>query len=287
MSKQKHFIVIGGMNMDILGTSSVSQTERDSLPGQVALVPGGVARNIAQHLAKAGHRVELLCPMGTDALSDILRASCEHLGIGLSYAIQTDCPTSTYMAIHDMDGDMRCAINDMRTMECLTGEVIEQAIQRGIPADVCVLDANIAESALISAANTLTCPLVADPVSSVKSVRLLPILQRLFAIKPNRLEAFAMTGADNVEEAASILLRKGVQQVFISLGKEGVYYADTHESGIIRSDAIHVASLTGAGDAMTAAIAICVGQGLSAKETATRAIMASKIYLLSKQSEHQ
>lgn len=279
----KRFLVIGGMNMDILGTSHTPYTQGDSLPGEVNLGPGGVGRNIAHHLANAGHSVELLCPLGKDTLADLLKTACQQMNIGLRYAVQTSFSTSTYLAIHDQEGDMRCAVNDMRAMDALTSDVISDLLSKGIQADACVLDANLSASALKTAANMLSMPLIADPVSAVKCVRLLPILDRLAAIKPNRLEALALTGASSVEKAAEFLLQQGVQKVFISLGKEGVYFADARDKGLMPVPDISQASQTGAGDAMTASIAVSTSLGLGVLETAKRAVQASHHYLQNKQ----
>jgi len=50
-------LVIGGANMDILGMPGEHFAWRDSNIGRVMLSPGGVGRNMAEHLARAGARV--------------------------------------------------------------------------------------------------------------------------------------------------------------------------------------------------------------------------------------
>ena len=51
-------IVIGGMNLDLLGMVDTPLTARDSNPGRVISRPGGVGRNIAARLC--GEQVPLL-----------------------------------------------------------------------------------------------------------------------------------------------------------------------------------------------------------------------------------
>lgn len=93
------------------------------------------------------------------------------------------------------------------------------------PADAVVLDANLEAETLVFIAENCTVPLYADPVSTAKAPRLLGALKRLRAIKPNAMEAMALTGEKDPERAALALLERGVEQVFISLGRDGMLAA--------------------------------------------------------------
>lgn len=57
------------------------------------------------------------------------------------------------------------------------------------------------------------------------------MLDKLTALKPNRMEAELLSGVTirdeaDVQKAAKVLLDKGVQQVYISLGSDGLYAED-------------------------------------------------------------
>ncbi|HSK67781.1 MAG TPA: PfkB family carbohydrate kinase, partial [Candidatus Limnocylindria bacterium] len=268
MKASPRVLVIGGMNADVLATCEGEYREGDSVPGRLALRPGGVGRNVAAALAAHGARVELLTALGTDGNSNTLRASCAALGIGLSLSLTVPGPSPAYVAIHSRDGRMRAAVNDMAALEAITPECLEGMAGELSSFDACVLDANLREDTLVKAAHILRCPLVADPVSAAKAPRLSRILPRLHAVKPNLLEALAMTGREDAEGAAARLLGMGVRRVFISLGPEGVYWADGTTQGRVPVHAVLTASETGAGDAMTAGIAWGAAIGLSTVETA-------------------
>lgn len=272
-------LVIGGMNLDILGVPANQFVSGDSLPGTVSQRPGGVARNIAQQLAQQGAVVELICPLGNDRVAELLKASCAQLGIGLRFAIQTDLPSPSYLAIHDSQGEMVAAINDMRAMDVLHGEALRQKLQGLQGFDACVLDANLSDEALIAIAQTLTTPLIADPVSAAKCGRLKAILPRLQAVKPNLMEAQALTGCVDMEAAAQALLALGVQQVFISLGKDGVYYADKSKQSHLPAGHVQTAQTTGAGDVMTAGLALAIAQGADTRQAALRGMEAAYRFL--------
>ena len=57
-----------------------------------------------------------------------------------------------------------------------------------------LLDANLSEEALVFLAENLRAPLFADAVSAAKAPRLRPVLGRLTAFKPNRMEAELLSG---------------------------------------------------------------------------------------------
>lgn len=274
-------LVIGGMNMDILGTGSAPFLEGDSIPGRIEMRPGGVGYNIACRLAKAGVRTELLTLLGDDFNADMLRDACAIEGIGLSLSKRTSGPSPIYLAIHDRQGEMRAAVNDTKALEALDPFDLRKALSGANHFNACVLDANLSVACLQSAAASVNAPMIADPVSAVKCQRLLPVMGSLTAIKPNRMEAQAMTGENSPERAAEALIRLGVKQVFISLGAEGVFYSDRDHSGFHRGSRLAGVSVTGAGDAMAAGITLGVALGLPVDETALIGMRYSQDFLKS------
>jgi pseudouridine kinase len=281
-AKTLHILVIGGMNMDILGRSYSDFRANDSLIGQVEMLPGGVGRNIAAGLRRLGAEVEFLTVLGNDASALLLRESCAGLGIGLSLSLIADAPSPLYLAIHDQTGEMRAAINDMHVLELLNAGYIRQSLASHATFDACVLDANLGEGCLLAAAKSVKAHLVADTVSAAKCSRLLPLLPYLTAIKPNLLEAQALSGETEPGMAAARLLLMGVKQVYISMGAEGLYFADAGESGLLPVKHIPEARVTGAGDAMAAGITFGVAKGLSVRETAMLGQFTAENFLLKK-----
>ncbi|MBR3015606.1 MAG: carbohydrate kinase family protein [Clostridia bacterium] len=273
-------VVAGGMNLDVLGVPDKPLMPRDSTPGKITLRPGGVGRNIAARLQELGAEVSLITALGNDDRADTLSRLCRSSGIDLSLSVPTDCPAPCYLCIHDHMGDMALAVNDMSAMEQLTPEAMRARMETVNRADACVLDANLSEETLLYIAKNATVPLVLDPVSCAKAPRVKPILPYLTAIKPNRMEAEALVGERNVEKAADALLAAGVKNVFISLGAEGVYFADASDRGY--SPAIPLPNLpaTGAGDALCAGITVALLNGEPVREAARQGSVAAHQALL-------
>lgn len=255
--------VIGGVNADICGFPFAKPVMKDSNPGTVYVTPGGVGRNIAHDLRLMGMDVSLVAALGDDAFADMIRRSCAEIGIDLSMARTVHgARSSTYLYTTDELGDMLYAVNDMEITESLTPLFLASHKTEINRSDAVVIDANISPEAIEYLAKHITAPMYADPVSVAKCGRLAPLLPKLAAIKPNRLEAEALTGESDPCKAAEALLSMGVKRVFISMGADGMLAAEGDD--LIRLPAVkaEVVNTTGAGDAATAAITVAGVYGL-------------------------
>ncbi len=274
--------VVGGMNLDLLAIPDGPLLARDSTPGKITLRPGGVGRNIATRLTEAGANAHLITALGCDERAEMLARLCRESGIDLSLSVSTPCPAPCYLCIHDDKGDMVLAVNDMSAMEHLTPEAMESRMDALNQSDACVLDANLSPDTLSYIAARAAVPLILDPVSCAKAPRVRDILPHLAAIKPNRMEAEALTGERNIEKAAAALLKAGVRRVFVSLGAEGVYYADGSQAGYESARPLPTLPATGAGDAFCAGVTLSLLAGMdvsacarAGQEAAYRALMQS------------
>ena len=254
--------------MDIWGRPGKSLVPRDSNPGTVTMRPGGVGRNIAHNLRLLGLEVSLVAPIGGDVYASAVVDSCQALGIDLSMApVFKDMRSSTYLYITDETGDMELAISDMELCAALTPELVAPILPR-LKADAVVVDANLPPETIAYICENCPLPVYADPVSTVKAMKLQPVLHRLAAIKPNALEAERLTGESNPERAALALVDRGVQRVFLSLGAQGMIAADGKELLRLPGLATQVVNATGAGDAATAAIVLAGIRGMSLRDAA-------------------
>ena len=94
------------------------------------------------------------------------------------------------------------------------------------------------------------------------------VIGKFTAIKPNRLEAVQLSGEKNPEQAANWFLSKGTKHVYISLGAEGVYYADASDCGLIEAAKMQVENTSGAGDSLAAGIAMGMLRGMNTRDCA-------------------
>ena len=281
------FTVIGGANVDIGGRSAAALALHDSNPGFVTQRFGGVGRNIAHNLCLLGGRVSLITAIGGDLYGDSLRESCRALGMDLSHALLLpDRRSSTYLYVADETGDMLVGISDMEITRCLTPAALEPALEALNAADAVVVDANLEEETLCWIGEHCTAPLYADPVSSVKAPRLRPILGRLRALKPNALEAAALTGESEPEAALDALIARGVERVFLSRGAQGFLAAEGDRRLALPCEDLPVVNTTGAGDAALAALVWMDRRGGDLERCARAALHAGAVTSSCQEANH-
>ncbi|MDD4080228.1 MAG: PfkB family carbohydrate kinase [Eubacteriales bacterium] len=276
-------LVIGGMNVDILGVPAGNYRPGDSMPGVIRLSVGGVGFNIASNLARSGIAVTFITVIGNDHFARIAQDACQSLSLDMGLACRVADPSPTYMAVHHQDGAMAAAINDMASMAALKPSYL-QAHKNALSEfyDVCVIDANLPPDTIGVIPKYARASILADPVSVEKGRRLLPVLPRLAAIKPNAMEALALSGCKDIPDAAGWFLRQGVKQIFISLGEDGLYFASSEGSGCLPPKQVIKTPSTGAGDAMASGLAHGIASGKSAEDTAKLGLAAAAKFLNSK-----
>lgn len=280
------WIVAGGINMDILAKPAGAFRPGDSNPGSIMERPGGVGYNIARNLAGFGNQVLFLTALGGDSAGTALVRHAEERGLDLSWAlIKESHATSRYLAVHDGEGDMVAAINDMNIFDTMTADEIAPWTRLG-RRELCrgaVLDPNLPAPVLESLALAFTVRLYADAVSIAKIDRLSGVLPRLHGLKVNRLEAEHLTRVsiqktEDAALAADKLCQKGIRYVCISLGTDGALFADG-SAFVLGQPAgiIHDGNATGAGDAMAAAFAWAANEAFSLEDIARYGVAAATL----------
>ncbi len=277
--------VVGGVNVDIVGTPYAALIEQDSNPGRVEISYGGVGRNIAENLTRLGVPVELITVLGDDLHAQEIRSSCGKLGIGLRHAMRAPGQnTSTYLCLNNADGEMKLAVSDMGLYDRLTPDYLQGKLDAVNRSQLVVMDTNISEEAIGFLAENCTVPIFADPVSTQKAVKLKKHLGKIHTLKPNRIEAELLTGVKifnkaDLTKAANEFLRIGVKNIFLSLGQEGVFYADSQNQGLLPCSPANIVNTTGCGDAFLAAAAWAFSQDWPIQQAARAGLAASALCL--------
>ena len=279
----EYVVVVGGANVDICGRSRDNLVPADSNPGLVSMSIGGVGRNIAHNLSLLGADVRMLTAVGDDLNGQRLCAASTGAGIDMSHALRLkDERTSTYLYVTGPDGEMAVAVSDMSICERIAPGYLAKKKNLLENARAVVCDANIPPESLLWLAEHCTAPLFIDPVSTVKAVKLLPILGRIHTLKPNRLEAELLSGipiesGEDVEKAAEKLLEMGLSRVFISLGGDGMYAATRDGSCWMENLPCRMVNTTGCGDSAMAALVWAYLEGLSLADSVRAALAAGSI----------
>lgn len=255
-----YITVIGAANIDIGGTPYSPLIAADSNPGKINISSGGVGRNIAHNLIRLGMDVKLMTAVGGDPLGRDLLNYCRNLGMDTGCSlIADDNISSIYLYINDHEGDMQLALSDMDVCSLITPEYTDKNADIINGSSAVVADCNLSAETLMHIKDICKVPLFIDTVSVTKSAKIKKDLKGIYAVKPNILEAEELSGISiNTKEdcirAADIILENGAENVFISMGADGMLAADADNIFIVGRYDTHVVNTTGAGDAATAAI---------------------------------
>ncbi len=284
MDSENYILVAGGSNVDIQGVPSGSMVLHDSNPGRIEISPGGVGRNIAENLSLLNMDVKLISAVGGDSHGKMLIAESRRLGVDTDGMFVFDGEsTSTYLAVLDAGGELLIAVSCMDVLDRLTVEKMMERSEYFKNASLIILDANLNREVLRYIVEEFRdAPVFIDPVSSVKVEKIRDFSGKFHTIKPNGIEAEILTGvpiADrgSMEKAGDVLLARGTEQVFISLGGRGVFYKNRDRSGIAPPFPARVKNVTGAGDAVMAALAYGFRTRLSIAKTARFAAAAASL----------
>lgn len=264
LSDSPFVAIVGGANLDIHGRSKKKLRQRDSNPGDVHISAGGVARNIAENLARLGADSRLVSAVGADQHGQLLTRLSREAGIDVRHMHTiSSAKTSTYISVVDDDGDMLLGINDMGIVEMISVEMLQNQAAMLKQASLVVVDSNLHSDTLAWLFDVLNdVPIFADAVSVAKAPRLLPHLEKIHTLKAGANEVEALLGSDannqtQIVQAAVELHARGVARVFITRGEKGVYFSDGASSGArAASGSPHdVRNAGGAGDAFLAGLA--------------------------------
>lgn len=277
----KRICVIGGSNIDIMGTSIEPLRNFDSNPGIVGVGFGGVGRNIAQILALLEERTQLVSVFSSDSYGQAMKADCEKLGIDTSASIVTDAyPSSMYIAILNSNHDMQVAMSDMRNLREMTPQHLQPVLSSLEKDDMIVIDANLDMECIGYIAGHAPCPTAADPVSVSKCFRLKDVLKHLSIFKPNMYEAEQLSGIPIRDPESAVrnlnwFLEQGVKETVISMAAQGVLLGTDREKIWFTHRLIDLDNATGGGDSFLGAYLAARLHGTQPREAVHFAISAA------------
>lgn len=293
LNEKNSITCIGGANIDRKALSKQKVKLGSSNPVYTEETLGGVARNVAENLTRLGIHTKLLSFVGQDREGQSMIEASKQLGIDMSLTtIIPDERTGTYTALLDPNGEMIVSLADMDIYEKITVGMIEARWQQITTSKAIFVDTNISEEALhfiIEKSTSNDAFLFVDPVSSAKASKLPSDLTSVHTILPNKEEAEILSGIsieteDDYIHAATEIQKRGVSNVVITLGADGIFYKTKDDSGILSPIATNVVDVTGAGDAFAASLIYGIVEGLSFVEACQYGLAGSSLTLQSKQS---
>jgi len=258
-------LVLGAAGMDVVGRLEADLQPAASNPARIRRSYGGVARNVAENLARLGQPVRLITVLGNDRTGDDILEHSAAAGVDVSAVLRTqDYPTGFYMGILDKNGKLQLAVDDMRLLEEITPHYLQEQEALFKASSLVFVDANLPVKtlrAVVNLAKRARIPICADTASFTLAERLVKFLSNYYLVTANSKEAGVLTGLsfeasdrNAAMEAARMLVNQGVRIALVTPAEYGVIYATSETTGHIPAIRTRISDPTGAGDAMTAAV---------------------------------
>ena len=196
-----------------------------------------------------------------DEFSKILINSCNELNISIEHSLfKKNSKTSLYIAIINHFKDLALGLAAMNIYDKIPDSFILDKLDIISQNEYCVLETNLPVSILELVTEKLpNTKFALEAVSAKKALKAKSILNRLYILKCNSLEAELLSGIKveheiDHERIVEHFLNLGVKKVFITLGADGVAYGDENEIFIEKNNIIAPVNTNGAGDAFMAGI---------------------------------
>ncbi len=283
-------LVIGAAGIDIVGRARSELESGTSNPGQLRISYGGVARNVAENLARLGVDCALVTAVGDDAQGRQLLAHAASAGINVESVLTSkSTKTGAYLAVLDQQGTLQLGLDDMAAIAAITPKQLRALQHLFEQAAVLVLDANLPPDSLAVAfamAQQSKLPVAVDPTSRSLAPKLTPYLDAIWLLSPNEGEAEALSPLSiphsdeaSAIEAARELVGRDVDIVMITRAEFGVGYATVEGSGQVPALKTEIIDPTGAGDALLATVVFALLNEIPIDEAILLGVTAASLTL--------
>ena len=284
-------VVIGAAGFDIKGRATGDRVfEGSSNAGVLTMGVGGVARNIAENLARLDVPTTLITAVADDMFGTMVVQHTRDAGVDTDLVLNVaGARTGAYLGLLTPAGDLLMGIDDMQVVRRITPRVVRRSASVLRHAGIVVMDANLptqtirAVRRMCSAAGV---PVCIEPVSLPLIGRIVPSIAGTALFTPNVAEAETILGRaiTTLEEAraAALALRDwGIDIVVLTLGGGGAVYATSDASGHVPAIQTDIVDESGAGAAMTAGIICGLMHRFPVDEAVALGASAASLTLLS------
>lgn len=278
-------LVIGSLNIDmVMRVDHMPAAGETILCDGMKLVAGGKGANQACAAGRLGTDVTMLGAIGNDSHGEMQRDSLQRSGVDVSGLITKErVSTGTAFITVNKEGNNSIVVVQGANAQ-FTPEDIEAHRDLLEECEIVILQLEIPMDTVLYAvklARTLGKTVILDP-APVPEHFPEELYQYVDIIKPNESELSRLTGIadaqNHLEEAVQIVKDRGVRNVLVTLGGDGVYLDTENEPPVhIPAKKVEVVDTTAAGDSFTAALAAMLLEGKTLKEAAEFANQVSAI----------
>ena len=270
----KKILVVGSLNMDtVLSSPNIPKPGETIIGRGISHVPGGKGANQAYAIGKLGGNVAMMGAVGDDEFGAALKDNLASVNVDVSGVAALPGVPSGQAYITVEDSGQNCIVVIAGSNFEVSIPFIEERRSQIEEADIIIMQMEIPLETVIyvkDLAEKLGKTVIVDPAPAVAG---LPdeFWKGIDYIKPNETELEILAGSpmttrEEIEKGAQLMLDKGVKNVVVSLGGDGIFFKNAEESAFIPTKKVKAVDTTAAGDSFTAGFAISLSKGMAVKD---------------------
>jgi ribokinase len=275
--------VIGSSNTDmVIVTDNLPKPGETKLGADFFMNTGGKGANQAVAAARLGANVTLVTKLGNDIFGKQAIEGFKKENIHTDYVfVDKNKPSGTALIIVNAEGENCIVVAPGANANLLPADI--EMVKDMSDAAIILLQLEIPMETIaytVKLARSNHQKVIINPAPAQKLDD--ELLNGLFLITPNETEAHLLTGIKvedeaTASEAAFVFLSKGVQNVIITLGRQGAFFQNNDLSLKINAPDVKVVDTTAAGDTFNGALAVALTELMNWQQAIQFAVQSASI----------
>ncbi|WP_295822009.1 ribokinase [uncultured Deinococcus sp.] len=273
-------LVLGSLNLDILLRVPHLPLAGETMHSTgLERMPGGKGANQAAACAALGVPTRMIGAVGTDDAGTLLQGALRDRGVDVSAVRRVPNVASGQAYIHIApDGENTITLHGGANQQLGSPELA--ALDAALPgASALLLQLEVPLAVTIEAsrrARAAGVTVILDPAPATPE---LPreLLEAVDILTPNEHEARTLSGQDDLQAAARVLLNRGVRHVIVKRGARGALLLDEDGEQDFAAPTVQAVSTVAAGDTWGGALAAALARGQSVPDAVAFAVRVASL----------
>jgi len=269
-------VVFGSFNVDLMGRTPHFPKAKETVMGSTfKMGPGGKGFNQGVAAHKAGADVTMVTKIGNDPFQNIILDTMNELKMNQDYIFKCDTSTGCALILVDENtGENEIVVLPGANYE-ITKEDTDSLEELIKEADYVLLQLEVNQDAnerVVDLCEKHHTKVIINtaPYNKISD----EFLSKAFMVTPNEVEAEELTGIhvydlESASKAANVFKSKGVKDVVITMGGQGVFISSNGVEKIVPAFKVNAIDTTGAGDAFNGGLLAALSKGKDIWEAAT------------------